>query len=195
MSASIFAQALGEAAVAALPAPVKALHDGDGPPIWHGRAEIETGASPVARLLGRIIGLPPAGRDVALTVSIDRDAGPDGQAEIWTRDFGGVCFSSRLAIDTAGTLQETFGPIAFSLGLAVRDDGLALPVTDAHCLGLPLPRLLLPRSESREYADAEGRFRFDIKLTLPLFGLLTHYRGWLVPAGEALTPPEQDERP
>ena len=41
---------------------------------------------------------------------------------------------------------------------------------------------MLPRSEAREDVDEQGRFRFDIRLTLPVIGLLTHYRGWLVPA-------------
>ena len=31
---------------------------------------------------------------------------------------------------------------------------------------------------------AQGRFRFDVALFLPLIGLLVHYRGWLVPDDE-----------
>ncbi|OYW69094.1 MAG: hypothetical protein B7Z40_00180 [Bosea sp. 12-68-7] len=41
--------------------------------------------------------------------------------------------------------------------------------------------MLLPRSEAREHTDDQDRFRFDIRLTLPFVGLLTHYRGWLAP--------------
>ena len=33
---------------------------------------------------------------------------------------------------------------------------------------------------AREY-EADGRFHFDVPITLPLVGLLIHYRGWLVP--------------
>jgi hypothetical protein len=41
----------------------------------------------------------------------------------------------------------------------------------------------MPSSEAYETVDADGRFRFDVKLTLPFFGLLAHYRGWLTPRG------------
>ena len=46
---------------------------------------------------------------------------------------------------------------------------------------LGLPRFLAPRSDTREYQDEQGRFRFDVRLSLPLIGLLAHYRGWLMP--------------
>ncbi|WP_146071443.1 DUF4166 domain-containing protein [Bosea lathyri] len=144
---------------------------------------METGRNAIAKLLRWIIGLPGTGSDVPLSVTIERIADPSGKAEVWTRNFGGTRFSSRLHVGAKSGLHETFGPITFALGLAARDDGLTLPVTSARCFGLPLPRFLLPLSEAREYADEEGRFRFDVKLTLPFFGLLTHYRGWLVPAG------------
>lgn len=181
---SVFRQALGEAAFAALPAPLVALHAGEGPPVWRGSACIEAGTHPLARLVRRFIGLPPAGSDVPVTVTIERITGADGEAELWTRNFGGKRFMSRLSVDGRGELEEAFGPVRFRLGVAASGDGLALPVTGARCLGIPVPRILLPRSEAREFVDEQGRFRFDIKLSLPFVGLLTHYRGWLVPAGD-----------
>jgi len=70
----------------------------------------------------------------------------------------------------------------FALGLSVREGELDLPVSSGRLFGLPLPRALLPLSVARESVDAEGRFRFDVRLSLPIFGLLAHYRGWLEPA-------------
>ncbi|POR51412.1 SDR family oxidoreductase [Bosea psychrotolerans] len=182
---AVFEAALGQAAFKALAAPLKTLHGRDGPPVWHGRSEIETGNGFIAQLLRKIIGLPPAGRDIPLTFSIERIASSSGPAEIWTRNFGGVRFSSRLSTRAGGELWEAFGPLSFGVGLAVAGDGLELPVATMRCLGLPLPSFLQPKSQAREYADAEGRFHFDVKLTLPVIGLLTHYKGWLVPAGGA----------
>ncbi|MDR6871037.1 hypothetical protein J2Y55_002045 [Bosea sp. BE125] len=179
---AVFEAALGKAAFAALAAPLKTLHGRNGSPVWHGRSEIETGNGVIARLLRKIIGLPPAGRDIPLTFSIERIASPSGPAEIWTRNFGGVRFSSRLSTHAGGELWEAFGPLSFKLGLAVDGGGLELPVATMRCLGLPLPSFLQPKSEAREYADTEGRFHFDVKLTLPVIGLLTHYKGWLLPA-------------
>lgn len=180
--ASVFVEALGDTAFAALPAPVAALHDAAGPPVWHGRACVEAGTHPLARSLRRLIGLPEAARDLPVSVTIERVIGDDGEAELWTRNFGGSRFTSRLSADGRGGIEEAFGPLHFRLGIAANADGIAFPVTGARCLGIPLPRRLLPRSEAREFVDEEGRFRFDIRLTLPLVGLLTHYRGWLVPA-------------
>lgn len=180
---SVFRDALGADSFASLPGPLAALHGAQGPPVWRGQASIEAGTHPLARLARRIIGLPPAGRDVPVTVSIERTIDAAGPAEIWTRNFGGARFSSRLSVDASGALWERFGPIRFRLGLTARDGGLILPVTAARCFGIPLPRVLLPISEAREHIDEQGRFCFDIRLTLPGMGLLTHYCGWLEPKG------------
>lgn len=190
---SIVRQTLGEAAFAALPAPLTAFHAPEGPPVWHGRACIETGSHPLARLLRWLIGLPSAARDLPVTVTVDRMTDAEGEAEVWTRNFGGSRFSSRLSVDGRGRLEEAFGPMRFGLDVAASADGLALAVSGARCLGIPLPRLLLPRAEAREHADDQGRFRFDIRLTLPFVGLVTHYRGWLAPAGGTVTRSERDE--
>lgn len=179
--AAVFRDALGAEHFAGLPAPLSALHGASGPPVWQGRASVETGTHPLTRLARRVIGLPSAGHDVPITVSIDRIADSGGKAEIWTRNFGGRRFSSQLSTNAPGELQERFGPLRFTLGLAARHGGLALPIKSARCFGIPLPRFMLPRSEAREYVDDLGRFRFDIRLVLPGIGLLTHYRGWLEP--------------
>lgn len=180
--ASVFVEALGATAFGVLPAPVAALHEAAGPPVWHGRACVEAGTHPLARSLRWLIGLPEAARDLPVSVTIERVIGDDGEAELWTRNFDGSRFTSRLSADRCGGIEEAFGPLRFRLGIAASADGIAFPVTGARCLGIPLPRMLLPRSEAREFVDEEGRFRFDIKLTLPFVGLLTHYRGWLLPA-------------
>ena len=191
---ALLEELLGPAAFAALPAPLRAFHGAAGEPVWRGRAEITTGATLMARLLRRIISLPEAGSDVPLSVSVERIEGSSGQAESWTRNFGGARFTSRLHAD-AGMLHERFGPITFRLGLSACDGGITLPVVSARCLGIPLPAFLLPRSQAREDVDEQGRFRFDVKLTLPGFGLLTHYRGWLVPAPPSPGLPERQRLP
>jgi hypothetical protein len=48
-------------------------------------------------------------------------------------------------------------------------------------LGIPLPAMLLPVSEAREY-DAGGVFHFDVGLYAPLGGgLIVRYQGHLTP--------------
>jgi hypothetical protein len=55
---------------------------------------------------------------------------------------------------------------------------------------------LAPRSDTREFVDDLGRFRFDVAIGLPLIGQLAHYRGWLEPkvtAAQALASADPTE--
>jgi hypothetical protein len=63
----------------------------------------------------------------------------------------------------------------------VQNSALHYPVTAGWCLGLPMPRALLPISVATETASA-GRAQFDVALSLPLVGLIVRYQGWLTPA-------------
>ena len=44
---------------------------------------------------------------------------------------------------------------------------------------MPLPKFLAPLSQTKEFIDDKGRYAFDIDLSVPLFGRLIAYRGWL----------------
>ena len=76
---------------------------------------------------------------------------------------------------------------------------MRLPVRRGWFLGIPLPKFLLPGSDSREYV-ADGVFRFDVSLSAPFGGgLIVRYRGSLVPDREAdvgrdFSPPPADLR-
>lgn len=50
-----------------------------------------------------------------------------------------------------------------------------------RCVGFPVPRMLLPVSETAESVDAEGRVTFDVAVSLPWLGRIVRYRGWLAP--------------
>jgi hypothetical protein len=162
-----------------LPVAVQAFHDVDGAPAWRGRSDVERGCGVMSRFIGWLMGLPSAGKSRDVEVSVERRA--DG-SEKWTRIFSGRPFSSIMRLSEDGYLTERFGPAAFDLGLTASASGTALPVKRAWLFGLPLPRFLQPRSTAMEQCDEKGRFRFDVRLDLPVFGLLVHYRGWLEPA-------------
>lgn len=181
---SVFARGLGQETFDTLPAAVSAFHDQDGAPVWSGEADVETARSLVPSLIARVLGFPVVGRRVPICVTVERDrriGNPDRSWEIWTRDFAGRRFSSTLECHPDGTFTEAFGLFCFKIGLQPNDAGLAVPVTGWRLGGIPLPRCLVPRSKAREYQDDMGRFRFDVKLTLPFLGLFAHYRGWLLP--------------
>jgi Domain of unknown function (DUF4166)/Saccharopine dehydrogenase NADP binding domain len=186
--ASLMERAIGEDAYRLLPQALRAFHDADAPPVWSGRADIEQGRGLVTRLVGAIVGLPRGGSDIPVTVSVDREVAGSRLTETWTRNFGGQRFSSIISTDTKAGATERFGPLTFNLGLVARDSDMHFPITGWRIGPLRLPAFLAPRSQAREYVDDQGRFRFDVRMSLPLFGLLAHYRGWLKPG--VATPPD-----
>lgn len=157
----------------ALPDPLRQMHDPASELLAHGRARIEVGRNPLARLIRVLFHLPPAIADATLSVTIacDRDG------ERWTRDFGGHRFSSRMS-EEGGLLAERFGPVTFLMRLQAEADGLTMHHAGWRFLGVPMPRWLGPRGIARERCIG-GRFHFDVPIALPLIGLLVHYSGWL----------------
>ncbi|MFD1333570.1 DUF4166 domain-containing protein, partial [Methylopila musalis] len=180
---AVMERMLGKAAFAALPAPLKAFHGADARPVWRGRVRVEAGTSLVARGLRRLIGLPEAGEDRPITVSVDRLAEGAAPAEVWTRNVDGRRFASRLAADAAGGIEERFGCVTIRLAPVVRDGRIEMTAAGARVCGVALPRALWPRCAAAAWADERGRYRFDVRLALPVFGPLIRYAGWLAPKG------------
>lgn len=161
---------------------VQALHKVHEMESFSGRARVTRGASLLALLAGFLFRFPAAGEDVPVTVTMTQtDAG-----ETWIRNFAGRAFRSHISPSAEpNRIRERFGPFAFELDLPVAKGSLSLPVRRGWFLGVPLPRLLLPGSDSREFT-AEGRFHFDVALSAPFgAGLIVRYRGWLVPDASA----------
>lgn len=162
-----------------LPPRVRELHASEAPRIWSGTAEVRRGTSPLARLAAAIIGFPKAAAAVPVTVTFT----PEPGGERWTRDFGGRRFSS-LQHEGSGRndrlLVERFGPAAFAMALVVEGDRLMLVPRRWSLLGIPMPRFLMPGGISFE-TDADGKFRFDVEIRLPVAGLVVAYRGALEP--------------
>ena len=171
----LFQQALGPD-FARLPPAVRASHDHAGPRRWVGTATITRGHGLLARAIALVFRFPKAGKAVPLTVLKT----PADTGEVWDRRFGTGLFRSHLRLTPQG-LTERFGPMTFLLQLQSTDGALHYPVVAGRCLGLPIPRFLLPLSIAREY-ELAGQFRFDVALHAPLRGgLIVRYAGFLVP--------------
>lgn len=182
---ALFETVLGAQPFAMLPAAIRAFHANDAEPVWQGKAEVTRGHGRAIALICRLFGLPAAGAQLPVTVSLKRGDSLDDDAEIWARNFAGQRFQSRLSLDRNGELREAFGPFSFTLAAEGDRDSLSLPIAAWRVFGLPLPRFLMPTAAAHETVDEGGRFRFDVRLTLPFFGLLAHYRGWLKPRGSS----------
>ena len=143
---TLYRQVLG-ASWAALPAAVRAMHDGA--TRAEGRAEVERGTGWLSRLVGALIGFPASGADVPLHVAFA--LADDG--ETWTRTFDDRSFSSRQFLGRGRwerLLCERFGPLTFAMALVPEDSRCISCCARWTVFGLPMPMWLCPRSASWE---------------------------------------------
>lgn len=174
----LYRRILGDA-YASLPQPIQAMHDLRRDFTVAGVASVERGAGVLSRLAAWIIGFPPAGEKVPVTVSF----GIGGGRERWLRTFASRAFASMQEEGRGRNerlLCERFGPLNFAMALVVEGERLRLVLRRWSMFGVPLPLALAPRSNAYEYVEA-GRFRFHVEISHPLVGLIVRYRGWLVP--------------
>lgn len=168
--------ALG-AAFADLPLALQKLHSGDAQRRYEGRAVVKHGESLIARFLLWLGDFPPQGSGIRLTISIT----PDAQGEAWEREFDRHTTRSRLRAGRPGQVVEKFGPFHITMQPVATTTSLSFPVVGIQCLGLSLPRRMLPQNPSYESVDASGAVIFDIGAEIPVLGKLISYRGVLRP--------------
>jgi hypothetical protein len=179
----LYARVMGQR-FSALPAAVQRMHwlcaDGGA----SGEADVVRGRNPLARLVAFLMRFPPAGSHPLHVSFLERDG-----VERWTRHFGDRSFSSHLS-EQAGQLVEQFGALRFVFDLPSDEHGLEMRICRWSVFGLPLPLALAPRTCAREWEE-DGRFRFDVPISLPLIGRIVHYTGWLQPddGGARRSPP------
>lgn len=172
--ASLYERVLGDAWTR-LPDAVRVLHDGA--VSAEGRARVDRGDSPLAKLAGAMMSFPPASEDVPLRVTFEQT--PRG--EVWRRTFGAHSFRS-LQYEgerkSARLIVERFGVLEFAMALVIEGDRLRLVTRRWSAFGVPLPLWLAPRSEAYE-AEENGSFRFFVEISHPLTGLIIRYSGLL----------------
>jgi hypothetical protein len=177
-SAPLYRRLLGDA-WQELPAVVRSMHECRAA---EGTATVERGGSLLARLIGAVMGFPPAGHDVPVRVEFEKDA----HREVWRRTFGAASFASVHSTGRGRShrlLCERFGPMAISMALVVEFRRLYLIVRRWSFFGIPLPPSLAPGGTSFE-SEEDGRFRFNVEITHKWAGLIVAYRGWLEPVVE-----------
>jgi hypothetical protein len=144
--------------------------------IFAGKAEIGGAANPLARIARWIAGLPRPGAAVPVEVTVT--AAADGH--YWARNFAGWLFRSRFTVSDDAFLLEHTVPMRFAFHLFVRDGRIHMEFRRWWFWRIPLPAALGPRVAASEGEDEYGRYRFDVRVALPLIGELVSYRGWLL---------------
>ena len=162
-----------------LPAAWQQFHSVKDRHIYEGEAEVARGTGFVASVLCLLLRLPQTGA-VPVQLVLEKE----GKGERWARTFGASSFETRLSpahSERGYFLYERFFPFCFFVELEVVGETVGWHLRGWRFFGVPLPRLFIPKSKTVERVDAEGRYQFDIELSLPLFGRLIAYQGWLLP--------------
>ena len=162
-----------------LPKQVQKIHGSNDTRRWSGFARATGGNTIFARLIAKLIGFPKDNDNLPVTVTFT----PNGTGELWERNFDGKRFHSYQDIGTGQNsrlLTEKFGIITVALAVLVKNDRLYLQPRRWSCLGIPLPKSLLPKGDSYETQNDE-KFHFNVKVEAPIIGLIAAYQGWLEP--------------
>jgi len=170
---SLFERLLGDDLMT-LPSTLRRIHDGSATKVWSGRCEVERGKSWLAALMANILSLPSSGTDVSISVAITASA----DREVWARNFDGHLMRSTLIAENS-YLSEQLGPVRLIFALHVVDNEIQWQLQGVRYLGIPLPTRLFASTHARECIE-DGRYTFDVHVSLPVVGLLVRYRGWLV---------------
>jgi hypothetical protein len=154
---------------------IRELHSITSESVFVGRCRVERGHNPLSRLVAAMIGLPAAGDDqeVIVSLTVERDG------ERWTRCIGGQSFSS-LQRPEHGLVREQFGAVTVHMALIVEGGTLRYEIRRWTLLGIPLPLWLGPPGRASESVE-DGKFRFDVQMHHPFTGLIVRYRGLLSP--------------
>jgi hypothetical protein len=175
MAPSPFRQWLG-AAVDRLPQAIRALHDDPLERSAAGTVTVTRGTHPIAALMCRVLGFPPDGADLPLTVTFE----PRGSGEIWRRIFPTSTFKSHLKPwpGRGGAMRECVGPLAYGFRLDTDAQGLRMLFEGWWLCGLPLPRDLGPRVDARQWQEGDD-YCFSVEVSGPGVGHVIGYRGRL----------------
>ncbi|MBA3766307.1 MAG: DUF4166 domain-containing protein [Acidobacteria bacterium] len=177
-TASLYPRIVGPA-WANLSEPVKRLHIGA--LLGAGKFTVRHGERGPARLLTKLLGLPAAGVDIPVKLSVTTHK----SGERWQRTFGaGTLFvTEQRAGRESGLMIERIGPTEVRYRLEIAGGALFYRHTGTKlCIGplrLPLPRWLAPRIAARESAIDEKSTHISVEVTLPVIGRLISYKGFI----------------
>jgi Domain of unknown function (DUF4166) len=170
---SLFAEVLGPERFAQLDPPLQRLHAAQTTHRHFGEVAVERGRGVLARFCAWAADLPPTA--IQQTISVEIAATTAG--ERWTRRFGSHVMRSNLSL-SENLLAERLGLLQFLFSLDLVHGRLVWTLARVRALGISLPLRWFEGVHACEFA-VDGIYRFDVKVRLPLVGLVVHYHGFL----------------
>lgn len=164
---------------------VRHVHAYNGEASMLGQVNVKRGNGRLALFVGRLLKLPPPLSEAEAKIVfkttgysevLTREYGPDRNGQIWI-------MQSDIEADPAAPMMihESFGHAKLTLQLHTNHGKLAHEITGVTLFGVPLPKFCWPELCATEWQE-NGRYRFDVCLSLPLAGFIIRYSGWLLPA-------------
>jgi hypothetical protein len=165
---------------------VRRAHLLDGTLAVRGRFRIWCAPGRLARVLCRLVRLPPAGADIETRLVVTGD----GDRERWERSFGGHRLVSEERAASNGQLIEWMPPVELRFRLEAEAGALRFRQAGAALrlgrLRLPLPAAVAPRVDAREAPAGDGgAVRVTVAVRAPLVGRLFEYEGVVEPVEDA----------
>ena len=153
MSQRLYPRILG-AAFDTLPRAVREAHDTA--TLMRGAVTVERGDSIMRRIAGVLAGFPASCVDEPCEVRFAQT----GESERWTRNMNGSIYISTLTpAHEPHCFDESFGLYAFRFRVHVSEKGAHFELIKHTLCGVPVPRMLWPRFETRE-SEADGAYTF-----------------------------------
>ena len=181
MSQRLYPRILG-AAFDKLPRAVREAHDTA--TLMRGTVTVERGDSIISGIAGVFAGFPAACANAPCEVRFDLI----GESERWTRNMNGSIYVSTLTpADEPHCFDESFGLYAFRFRVHTSKEGAHFELIKHTLCGIPVPRMLWPRIETRE-SDVDRSYTFLAEARTFTGALLVRYAGRLALALDEKSP-------
>jgi len=135
----------------------------------NGTIDVEWGKGFFIRLMCKLNGLPPEGKQQELELEIVRDE----NLETWNRKFKSKVFTTT-QFEKKGLLVEKDGPVALSFKMKVEDGALVYEHVKVKFAGIPVPGFMAMKSRAIA-TEQENGWKAMVEVTTPLFGLVLRY--------------------
>jgi hypothetical protein len=166
---------------------VRRFHTGAVSAAAAGIVDVSPGSSASARMLGRLMRVPPHAAALPARLCIVRRYGVAADREEWIRTFGAVRLATRLA-RAGDRAAERFGPVELRMRLrATPSEVWFIPDGAAIILGrltFRLPGLVAPQAHAHAWSGGGRAFDVEVSVRIPLLGVLMSYRGHFTEAGQ-----------
>jgi hypothetical protein len=143
-----------------------------------GRMRVVRGTGVLARVVGRMLRLPPpsTGADLRLTI-----VSANG-VERWTRTFDGLDVITEQRETAFGVIAERFGRLEFDFRVEPENGAQRYRQVAARLLlfggvHVTLPLVFAPRIEGLERTNRPGSYSVQVRVTWPPAGLILQYDG------------------